>query len=76
MEGSPVVFSLPLGLELLKDLALGVVSDDARVDEAAQIELLCPKHRHLCEIQALDFLFFSPLGLILFLFVRRWALSL
>lgn len=38
---------IPLGLELLKGFALGVVADDLDVDEAAQIELLRPEHRHL-----------------------------
>ena len=32
---------------LLKHLALRVVADDARVDEAAKVELLGPEHRHL-----------------------------
>lgn len=39
--------SSPLRLELLEHLALRVVADNARVDEAAQVELLGPKHRHL-----------------------------
>lgn len=37
----------PLRLVRLDDLALRVVADDARVDEAAQVELLRPEHRHL-----------------------------
>lgn len=39
--------SSPLRLELLEHRALRVVADDARVDEAAQVELLGPEHRHL-----------------------------
>lgn len=31
---------------LLKDLALGVVANGAGLDEAAQVELLCPEHGH------------------------------
>lgn len=37
----------PLRLELLKDLALGVVSHHPGFDGAAQIKLLRPEHRHL-----------------------------
>lgn len=40
----------PLSLVLLKDLALGVVTQSADVDEAAQIELLGTEHRHLGRI--------------------------
>ena len=32
---------------LLKDFSLGMVSNDARIDEAAQIELLSSKLRHV-----------------------------
>lgn len=38
--------SLPFRFVLLKDLPLGMISDDASIDEAAQVELLCPKLSH------------------------------
>ena len=37
---------LPLGLVLLKDFPLGVVAEDAYVDEAAQVEPLGSELRH------------------------------
>ena len=37
---------LPLCLVLSKDLSLCVVTDDLDVDEASDIELLGPEHRH------------------------------
>lgn len=40
---------VPLRLVLLVHLPLGVVADDLDVDEAAQVELLRPEHRHLGE---------------------------
>lgn len=39
--------SSPLGLKLGKRLALGVITDDAGIDVAANIQLLGPEHRHL-----------------------------
>jgi hypothetical protein len=41
-----VLGAVPLRLELLKYHALGVVADGPRLDEAAQVELLRPKHGH------------------------------
>jgi hypothetical protein len=41
-----VVLNVPFLFELGKDFPLGVVPDDASIDEAAQVELLCPKLRH------------------------------
>ncbi len=38
---------IPLWLMLCKDLSLGVIADDFDVDEAAQVQLLGPEHRHL-----------------------------
>jgi hypothetical protein len=32
---------------LCEDLSLGVIADDLDVDEAAQVQLLGPEHRHL-----------------------------
>jgi hypothetical protein len=37
---------LPFRLVLSKDLSLGVITDDLDVDEASNIELLGPEHRH------------------------------
>lgn len=37
---------LPLGLMLLKDLALGVVANDFDIGEAAQIQALCTELSH------------------------------
>ena len=37
---------VPLDFVLLKDLPLGVIADRPGLDEAAQIELLRPEHRH------------------------------
>ena len=37
---------IPLLLELGKDLALGMVANDPRVDEPAQVQYLCPELRH------------------------------
>lgn len=37
----------PLGFIALEHLALRVVADNLGVDEAAQVELLRPEHRHL-----------------------------
>lgn len=45
MDGARVA-CVPFNLVLLKDLALGVVANGSGLDEAAQIELFCPKHRH------------------------------
>jgi hypothetical protein len=38
---------VPLGFMLRKNLSFGMVADDPDVDEAAQVELLRSKHRHL-----------------------------
>ena len=38
--------TIPLGLVLLEDLSLRVISDDPDVDEAAQVELFCSELRH------------------------------
>lgn len=38
---------LPLSFVLVEDLALGVVTDRLDVDEAPDVELLGPEHRHL-----------------------------
>lgn len=45
---------IPLCLELLVDFPLGVVADDSDVDEAAQIELLRPKHGHFDGVAELN----------------------
>jgi hypothetical protein len=37
---------LPFGLVLSKDLSLCMITDDLDVDEASDIELLGPEHRH------------------------------
>jgi len=43
-----IVVSLPLDFILLKDLALGVISDVADVDETAEVEDLRSELRHDC----------------------------
>jgi hypothetical protein len=38
---------IPLGFVLSKSLPLRMIAQDPGTDEAAQVELLGPKHRHL-----------------------------
>ncbi len=45
---------LPLRLKLLKDFALRVVANGARLDEAAQIELFGSEHRHFGGVSLLE----------------------
>jgi hypothetical protein len=40
-------FGSPLRLVLLEHLSLGVIADNPFVDEAANVEALCPKEDHL-----------------------------
>jgi len=40
---------VPLWLILCEDLSLGVIAQDLDVDEASQVKLLRPKHRHRCD---------------------------
>lgn len=47
LKQSGLFIGAPLRLELCIGLPLGVVSDRLDIDEAANIKLLSPEHRHL-----------------------------
>jgi hypothetical protein len=56
---------------LSKDLPFGMVADDPDIDEAAQVELLCSKHRHLV-FDGRDDSFFVQISSKSFVAVKSW----